>query len=274
MTADGSPESKWVEANGLRLHYVDWGGAGPPMLLTHGLQDCCRLWDGFARDMRSRYRVLSLDHRGHGDSPRAASYPLDDYVRELGDVIEALDLRGLVLMGHSAGAKNAFIHTALHPERIARLIIVDMDPDAANSPGSAEMVARYKTESDDYPDLDAVVERLRTRQPRTLQEALRHHAAVMTKPAPNGGLTWKRDRDVVLKYDRPEAWQYLPRISVPTLILRTLLTGPVARRMQQQIRGSRLVEIPDAAHWVHLEQPQAFLRAVTDFLESPDPPRE
>jgi pimeloyl-ACP methyl ester carboxylesterase len=217
---------------------------------------------------------MALDHRGHGDSPWADSYPLEDYLQELMEVIEALDLRDLVLMGHSAGGKNSFIHTARHPERIARLVIVDMDPDAHN-PSSVEMVSRYKSESDEYPDLDAVVERLRSRQPRSSEDVLRHNATHLTKALPAGGLTWKRDRNVVLTYDRPDAWGYLPRLSVPTLVLRgadsTLLTGPVAQRMREQIPSGRLVELEGGGHWVHLEQPEAFLRAVTDFLMAPVP---
>ncbi len=80
------PESKWIEANGVRLHYVDWGGGGggsdvsgakQPLLLVHGLQDCCRLWDFFARQVSDRYHVIALDHRGHGDSGWADSYGLE-----------------------------------------------------------------------------------------------------------------------------------------------------------------------------------------------------
>ena len=269
MATPQPPESRWVQAHGLRLHYLDWGGAGrPPLLLLHGLQDCAGLWGTFAEAVRDRYHVLALDQRGHGDSPWAGSYRLSDYVREVGDVIEALDLRDLVLIGHSAGSKNAFIHVAEHPDRVSKLVITDMDPDAHN-PGSVAMISRYKTESDDYPNIDAVIERLRTRQPGSTSDVLRANAVALTKPLPGGGLTWKRDRSVVAQYDRPDAWEHLPRISVPTLIVRgaesTLLTAPVARRMQQAIPDSRLVELDGGGHWAHLESPDAYERAVLDF---------
>ena len=272
MTQEQQPESKWIEANGVRLHYVDWGGSGrQPLLLVHGLQDCCRLFDFFARQMSERYHVIALDHRGHGDSAWADSYSLEDYVRELEAVIEGLDLHDLVLMGHSAGAKDSFILASRQPNRLARLIIVDMDPDAYN-PGSAIMFDRYKTETDEYDSLAGVVERLRTRQPGSSEEVLEHSATHLTKPA-SGGLAWKRDRNLVLKYERPDAWEHLSHIAVPTLIVRgaesTLLVGDVAIRMQQQIPGSRLVEIAGGGHWAYLEQPEAFLRVITDFLGSP-----
>ncbi|MGE0685835.1 MAG: alpha/beta fold hydrolase [Dehalococcoidia bacterium] len=270
MTNEVEPQSIWIESHGLRLHAVDWGNPElPALLLLHGLQDCARNWDGFAAAVRDRYHVIALDHRGHGDSPWADTYHLEDYVAELAGVIEALDLRDLTLMGHSAGGKNSFIYASRHPERLRRLLIVEMDPDAVN-PGSATMFVRYKSESDDYPDLAAVVERIRSRQPRSSEAILEHDAVHLTKPNASGGLTWKRDRNLVLKYERPDAWEYLPKIAVPTLIVRgadsPLLTGPVAARMHEQIPGSLLVEIPDAGHWVHLEQPDRFREAVSRFL--------
>ncbi|MEE8518031.1 MAG: alpha/beta hydrolase [Dehalococcoidia bacterium] len=268
-----TPTSRHIEANGLSIHYVDWGGEGKqPMVLLHGLQDCARLWDYFALPMSAKYHVIAVDHRGHGDSPRATpeSYKLTDYVSEVGDVIEGLGLTDVVLAGHSAGSKNAWIYAAGHPGRISRLIITDMDPDSHN-PGSVEMISRYKSEDDDYADLAAVIERLRSRQPHSTDDVLEHCAVHLTKPNGSGGLVWKRDRTVVTAYDRPEAWGFLPQLSVPTLIVRgadsTLLTSPVARRMNDMIPDCRLVELPHAAHWVHLEQIEAYQRTVEEFLE-------
>ena len=73
------------------------------------------------------------------------------------------------------------------------------------------------------------------------------------------------------QYDRPDAWDYLPRIGAPTLIVRgaesTLLTRDVAERMQRTILGCRLAEIPDGGHWAHLERPDLYLRIVREFLD-------
>ena len=241
------------------------------MLLLHGLQDCAACWDSFAPRMTSWYRVLALDHRGHGLSPWPpdGSYGLDDYVGELAEVIEALELRDLVLIGHSAGAKNAFIYASAHSDRVAALVIVDMDPDAHN-PGSATMFQRYRTESDDWEDLDAVMERLRIREPNAPEETLRHHAVVLTRKAPGGTRVWKRDRALVMGYERPDAWEALNRIGCPTLLMRgadsPLLTHDVAVRMRERIPTCQLVELPNAGHWCYDENPQEFEKAVLGFL--------
>ena len=272
MSQQDTPQDKWVLARGLNLHYLDWGGEGQqPMLLLHGLQDCAACWYLFAPRMTPRYHVLALDHRGHGESPRAAdgSYKLADYVGELTEVIDALDLSNLVLIGHSAGGKNSFIYASQHSERLDRLVIVDMDPDAAN-PSSAAMFQRYRTESDTWADLDAVVERLRIREPNASEETLRHHAVALTKQAADGSREWKRDRALVLGYERPDAWDALDKITCPTLLVRgsdsTLLTRDVATRMQKRIPDCRLEEVPNGGHWCYDENPEAFERGLLNFL--------
>lgn len=272
MTTTGNPTSGWVDANGLRLHYLDWGNPeAPDVLLLHGLQDCAALWATFASSIRDRYHVVALDHRGHGDSPRAGSYPISDYVTETADVVRGLGLSDVTLIGHSAGSKNAWMCIAQNPGLAKKLVITDMDPDSLN-PGSVAMISRYKAEDDEYDSMDDVAARIQERQPNASDAETRYDAAVMTDIGVDGKLTWKRSRDVVTKYERPDAWDTLPRVGVPTLIIRggdsTLLRADVAVRMAQVIPNCTLVEIPGGGHWVHLEQPEAYSRIVADFLAS------
>lgn len=265
-----SPTAIAVRAHGLDLNALDWGNPGAPhLLLLHGLQDSAALWATFAEAISADYHVVALDHRGHGDSPRADSYRLADYVAETRDTVEALGMTGATLIGHSAGSKNAWTCIAQHPGVASRLVITDMDPDSYN-PGSVAMISRYKGETDDYADFGAVVERLRSRQPNASDEELRRDAEALAVQADGGRYTWKRSRDVVTMYDRPDVWDALPNVAVPTLIVRgadsTLLRHDVAVRMEAAIPDCTLVEIPGGGHWVHLEQPEAYAAAVRAFL--------
>ena len=110
----------------------------------------------------------------------------------------------------------------------------------------------------------------RSRQQNASEEELRRDVAALAKPTVDGGYTWKRNRDVVMQYDRPDMWDQLPRVGVPTLIVRgaesTLLRHDVAVRMEVAIPDCRLVEIPGGGHWVHLEQPEAYAATVRAFL--------
>jgi pimeloyl-ACP methyl ester carboxylesterase len=134
------------------------------------------------------------------------------------------------------------------------------------------MISRYKAEDDEYGTLDQVVARLRDRQPNASDAETRYDAEVMTTVRADGKFTWKRSRDVVTKYDRPDVWNTLAHVSVPTLIARgadsTLLRHDVAIRMEQAIPDCKLIEIPGGGHWMHLEQPEAYSHTIAEFLAS------
>ena len=264
------PTQQTVNAHGLDLHYLDWGNPdAPPVLLLHGLQDSAALWATFAESMRDEFHVVALDHRGHGDSPRAGTYALADYIAETRDVIRNLGLDAPVLVGHSAGSKNAWMCIAENPGIASKLVITDMDPDLYN-PGSVAMISRYKDETDFYDGRAAVVERLRSRQPNASDEELERDVDALAVQLDDGRYTWKRTRDVVTMYDRPDVWERLPDVGAPTLIVRgadsTLLRHDVAVRMEAAIPDCRLVELPGGGHWVHLEQPDAYAATVRSFL--------
>ena len=280
------PQDGHLQVGKLRLHYVQWGDASaPPMVLLHGLQDCARSWDVFASAMCRDYNVVALDHRGHGDSEwaapethlspsqgeieRGSRYRLDDYVADVEALVEALSLRDIVLVGHSAGGRNAFLYTVRHPQTVKALVIVDIDPDAAN-PESASMFRRYHAESDEWASLDAVIDRLRSRQPNSTDEMLAHQARHMTRPAPSGMRVWKRDRRLLEAYERPDLWTEWSRITCPTLIARgrqsNLLTHEVAVRMREAIPRARLAELEGGGHWFYQELPGPFEATVRWFL--------
>ena len=273
MTSKPHPEDQFVEVDGLRLHYVDWGNSeAQPMVLLHGLQDCARSWDFFAGSMRPRYHVLALDNRGHGDSEWAPAdrYRLSDYVADVEGLVEQLGLQSTVLIGHSAGGRNALMYAISHPEAMKSLVVVDIDPDAVN-PESQAMFRRYDGEPGEWGSLEAVVGRLGSRQPGSTDEMLTHHARHMTRELPGGRRVWKRDRKLLEAYERPDLWAEWARITCPTLIVRgrqsNLLTHDVAVRMREAVPRARLAELEGGGHWFYQESPGAFEATVRWFLE-------
>lgn len=278
------PTQNYFHANGLRLHYLDWGVPAPDapaMLLLHGLQDCARSWDFFAAAMRSRFRVIALDSRGHGDSAHSpnAAYGFRDYIADVEALAAHLQLNDFTLVGHSAGGRYAFTFAAAHPELARALLVVDIDPDAVNA-DSAGMFARYNAEPDEWASIDAVVERLRQRQPQSTDAMLQHQAAHMTYALADGRRTWKRDRRLLAAYERPDLWAQWRRIAVPTLIVRGrqsgLLTHEVAVRMRETLQRSnphtRLAELEGGGHWFYQEAPAAFEATARWFLDTLDTP--
>jgi pimeloyl-ACP methyl ester carboxylesterase len=269
------PEDGYITLGDAKLHYVDWGNANAqPMALLHGLQDCARSWDFFANNMRFDYHVVALDSRGHGDSNwlKPDKYRFQDYVADVDGLINELQLDNVILVGHSAGGRYAFAYIAMHPEKVQSLIVVDIDPDPVN-PESRGMFDRYKNEGDEWESIEAVIERLRSRQPNSSEEMLEHQAMHMTKESSGGKRVWKRDRAILNAYERPDLWKEWSRISCPTLIVRgrqsNLLTHEVAVKMREAISKVRLAELDGGGHWFYQEFPGAFETTVRWFLDSP-----
>ncbi|HTP97388.1 MAG TPA: alpha/beta hydrolase, partial [Burkholderiales bacterium] len=120
--------SHFVEANGVRLHCLDYGSAGRrPMLCLHGGAAHAHWYDYVAPGFIPDHRVLSLDLRGHGDSAWAGqhTYSFQTFAADLNALVEKLDLRDFVLVGHSMGGMISLLYSAMYPGRAARLVIVD-----------------------------------------------------------------------------------------------------------------------------------------------------
>ena len=111
------------------LHHVDLGGAGkPPLLVLHGLLGSSRNWQTTGRDLARHFQVYALDARNHGKSPHA---PEMTYEVMMHDIIAWMDAQGLAratVVGHSMGGKTAMLLACRHPERVERLVVVDIAP--------------------------------------------------------------------------------------------------------------------------------------------------
>ena len=110
MTALLGPTSHYFYSQRLKLHYVDWGNADkPPLLLIHGGRDHARNWDWVAADLRRDYHIIAPDLRGHGDSQWSigGSYAMVDYTLDVTQLLGALGLSGVTIIGHSLGGSIA-----------------------------------------------------------------------------------------------------------------------------------------------------------------------
>lgn len=282
MAAERTPQDRYVDADGLRLHYLDWGNdAAPPMLLLHGFSGHAHTWDTFAAAMCDRFHVVALDQRGHGDSAWAkdGAYTVEDHARDVGALHDRVTPRPLVLIGLSMGGRNAITYTALRPGKVAKLVIVDIGPDI--DPRGAERVRRMAAEApEEFASVDEAVAYLRryaTLTSAAAEAALRHRVEHGVRRLPSGRYAWKYDR--FLRDQRRaggaapvDLWPYVRRIAVPTLIVRgsesDVFAPETAKRMQELVAGSRLVEIPGAGHSIPAEAPEAFERAVREFLDA------
>ncbi len=115
-----------VEANGVRLRCRDWAGAGPPIVLLHGLASNARIWDAMTPQLAGRHRVVAIDQRGHGLSGKPdGGYDFASVSGDLRAVLDRLEIERAIIVGHSWGGNVALAFGVTHPARVLGLVFVD-----------------------------------------------------------------------------------------------------------------------------------------------------
>ena len=122
-----STTDRYVETNGIRLHYLDHSGTGPTLILAPGLTANAHSFDGLMRaGLGDVAHVLALDLRGRGESDAPPTgYAMEDHARDVIGLLDALDLDRVVMGGHSFGGLLTYWLAANHRERVERCVVLD-----------------------------------------------------------------------------------------------------------------------------------------------------
>jgi non-heme chloroperoxidase len=124
---DKSPhKSVLVNANGVKLHYLDWGGKGETLLFLHGLNQSAHIYDELAPQFKDKFRVLALTRRGQGKSDKPETgYDTPVLTEDLRQFLDGLKIKRVILAGHSMAGKELTLFATLYPERVIKLIYLD-----------------------------------------------------------------------------------------------------------------------------------------------------
>jgi len=226
---------------------------------------------------RRGFRVIALDQRGHGESEHASEYNMDALVADVAGWADAVGLSRFDVVGHSMGGVVGFCFAAKYPQRVGRLVIVDIGPDAYTSEGIGNVrqgIAGAITAR--FPSVEAAIaynstlENNRYVSPAIL--ARRTRAALVQKEdgwAPRFDAAGISRPDGLLPNEE-EMWEAVNAVQCPSLLVRgvesPILNDSTAQRMVQEMKDCRLVTIERAAHGVPTDNPDAFLDAVRSFL--------
>ena len=127
--ANITTNSKTLQVNGVRLHYLEWGTErARPIVLLHPAPLNAHVWDQIGPSWRHSSSVIAPDARGFGDSAWSDSYDGDVFLDDLHALINALSLKQPILCGNSMGGTLAYMYAGLHPDLVERLITVDTGP--------------------------------------------------------------------------------------------------------------------------------------------------
>lgn len=132
-TPDSTPHAElYLETNGARLHYLDYGGAGEPLVLLTGYGPPAHVFDRFATRFTSRFRVVAITRRGTAPSSKpAGGYDLDTLTADIVAVCDALKFGRVHIAAHSLGGAEATQLATTHPDRVASVVYLDAALDAA-----------------------------------------------------------------------------------------------------------------------------------------------
>jgi esterase len=265
--------SRNVEIGGLRFHYADWGGGGPPLVMLHGLSGHARTWDDTAAALSGRYHVLAVDQRGHGDTGWAPEYGFAPMAEDLLGFLDALDLREVTLMGLSMGGIVSFVFAAAHPGRVRRLVVMDIGPEIA--PAGAANVASALAAKDTFSSEDEAFAQARASNPRPTDARVRHRVSHNLRTLPDGTLTFKYDKALnnprnLFDLTAGQLWQAWRAVRCPVLLVRgddsDVLAAETAQRMLAENPNASMASVPQCGHSITLDNPDGLLEVVSPWL--------
>ena len=255
-------------AAGNRIHGLDFGGDGPTLICLHGVTGNAWNWHAVAGGVRSHRRSVALDFRGYGESQWSPThaYTTADHVADLASAVDALvGGEAVDLIGSSWGALVAIQYAAEHPDRVGRLVVVDVEPSFEQ--GETDLFPRPRDHTD-HDDVRAAVQRAYPNAPAEMVEVV---AATCYGPVDGGRLAPKHDPYFFERWPfrSDDHWDRLARIQAPTLHVYasdSFVRAEVMAEMDRLTPESRLVEIGDSTHVVPVDNPSALVGSLVPFL--------
>ena len=128
-------KTEFITVNGVRLHYLDWGGEGETLLFLHGMSGTAHHYDNFAPKFTDQFRVLGLTRRGHGESEMPEiGYDVATLVEDVRQFLDALKVQRVVLAGHSFAGDEVTRFAVMYPDRVIKVIYLDSAYDHSRIP--------------------------------------------------------------------------------------------------------------------------------------------
>ena len=252
----------------VQLHFKE-SGQGRVVILLHGLFGSSDNWHHIALRLAENFHVFALDQRNHGQSPHSAemNYPL--MADDVDEFMTARRIKSAAVIGHSMGGKTAMQFALQFPQRVEKLLVVDMAPRAYEPSHEKIIAGQLALDLKSFSTRQGIEDALAPEIPNL---ALRRFLLKNLGRDPAGGFFWKINlRGIAENY-----WQLGGPISAPASFMKPTLfirgeksnyinpeDEPLIRELFPQ---SEIQTIAGAGHWIHADRPEDFLRLVSDLL--------
>ncbi len=278
--------SRFVHANGIRHHYLEWGDpANPPLLLLHATGLCAWPWKPVARRLARQYRVLAFDQRGHGDTDRSdKGYRFEYAGEDVAAIVAAMGLEYPRVIGHSSGGLAAIIAASLLPGRFGPVALVEtrVSNDAPTVPAQDlnRRAERTRMKRPIWETRAAMFAAYRTRAAfrNWEDEPYRQFIAGGARLLPDGRAELKCHPETEAAFygmrdDLPVA-DYLRGLTGDWLLLLADYPGcqriddPGVRQFQKLVANSQVKPMGKGSHFLPLEYPDDVLAAVQAWFDA------
>lgn len=261
------------------LYYRSYG-KGAPVIILHGLYGSSDNWISFAKSLGEHFQVYLPDQRNHGHSFHSGDHTFRDMSDDLDEFIRSLQLQQPVIIGHSMGGKTAMTYALRFPDKIAKLIAIDIGPqaydegyafhanilNALNNIKLSAIQSRHEAE-------DQLSKSIQSR-------ALRQYLLKNLKRN-STGYTWKINIRALLHNLPSIMGDIRTALSAgpiqpfqkPTCLIKgersSYLPNQLTPDTKQLFPQATLITIPKTGHWIHAEQPEQLKQTIINFLSTP-----
>ena len=268
-----SPQDRFFNVNGLRLHVLDWGSEGKqPLILLHGIGRVAHTFDHLAEHFRKDYHVIAVDMRGHGDSgwdPNGA-YLVEDYVKDIEGMASQLRLRNIVIWGNSTGGRVAQVFAGMHPDLVAGVISEDVGPERPREIADSGTNRMRQEDERGWASEDELLAQLKASNARTNPDVLAAYVKYGSKRRPDGRVIWKRDPKIANGFVPTDLWRFVREIRAPIIYVLGGRSTIVPAATQQQLKATlsqvQIVSMPGLGHYPSEENTKDYLEIVDKFL--------
>ena len=255
-------------------------GHGPSLVILHGLYGSSDNWISIARKLEDRFIVFIPDLRNHGQSPHTSTHTYQDMVDDLYQFFIDHHIQKATVLGHSMGGKLAMMFAAEYPELITGLIVADIAPKNYNSeskPFKTVLQHELILELMEELNLVAVISRKEIDyflSEKVKDNTLRQFLLKNIHRNKEGDFEWKINVPVLrhalnsITSEVNSEWfaDRQPILSYPVTFIRGLnsdyITDQDIPAIKEIYPEAQIVDIPEAGHWLHAEQPEKFVEAV------------
>ena len=252
----------------MNLHF-EAVGEGSSVIILHGLLGSAENWRSMSRRLGAHYKAFAVDLRNHGRSPHSEIFDYDVMAADLREFVEQHALTRIMLLGHSIGGKVAMQFAIDHPDRVDKLVIVDIAP-RPYEPSQHDLLEALRlldlSRYNSFGDVDAALAE------RISDASLRQFLLKNLARDENGHLRWKIDLEAIERnYHKLLRGLAAERtFDKPSLFIRggrsNYIEDADTPLIRQIFPQAEIATLAQAGHWVHVDLPEEFFQIVVNFL--------